>query len=106
MEVDTHTVDGSTTSEDTDQAEALVEELSRRISRLSDPNPDLTRRVTSIGTTGTSDPNYEVDFESEDDPENPKNWTIKYKAMAMTFLSWNTLTVCVLAQLFSHDHRD
>ncbi|EAU36253.1 conserved hypothetical protein [Aspergillus terreus NIH2624] len=106
MEVDTHTLDGSTTSEDTDQAEALVEELSRRISRLSDPNPDLTRRVTSIGTTGTSDPNYEVDFESEDDPENPKNWTIKYKAMAMTFLSWNTLTVVLYSTSYTSGIAD
>ncbi|KAL5358024.1 major facilitator superfamily domain-containing protein [Aspergillus floccosus] len=106
MEADTHSLDGSTTSEDTNHAEALVEELSRRISRISEPNPDLTRRVTSIGTTGTSDPNYEVDFESEDDPENPKNWTIKYKAMAMTFLSWNTLTVVLYSTSYTSGIAD
>jgi hypothetical protein len=55
--------------------------------------PSLTRRVTSIGTTGTSDPNYEVDFEDEKDPDNPKNWTLKYKAMAIAMLSWNTLVM-------------
>lgn len=91
MAADTHSLGGSTTSEDTDDVEALAEELSRRISRLSEPA--LARRVTSVGTTGTSDPNYEVDFEEEDDPDNPKNWSIKYKSMAITFLSWNTLTV-------------
>ncbi|KAL4896529.1 major facilitator superfamily domain-containing protein [Aspergillus ambiguus] len=105
IEAETHSLGGSTTSEDTtDQAEALVEELSRRISRLSDPT--LTRRVTSIGTTGTSDPNYEVDYESENDPANPKNWTIKYKAMAMTFLSWNTLMVVLYSTSYTSGIAD
>jgi hypothetical protein len=53
--------------------------------------PSLTRKVTSIGTTGTTDPNYEVDFEEGDDPANPKTWTPKYKAMAIGMLSYNTL---------------
>jgi hypothetical protein len=53
--------------------------------------PSLTARVTSVGTTGTTDPNFEVDWDDENDPENPQNWSLRYKAMAISFLSWNTL---------------
>lgn len=53
----------------------------------------LSQRVTTIPTSATADPNYEVDWDGEDDPVNPKNWTFKYKAMGITFLSWNTLVV-------------
>lgn len=52
----------------------------------------LARRVTSVGTTGTTDPNFEVDWE-EDDPQNPNNWSLKYKGMVIGFLSWNTWVV-------------
>ncbi|KAL4919350.1 major facilitator superfamily domain-containing protein [Aspergillus aurantiobrunneus] len=88
---DAHSVAGSTSSEDSlDQVEPLGRTVTSR-SRVSEP--ELTRRVTSIGTTGTTDPNYEVDFEDGDDPANPKNWTLKYKAMAIAMLSWNTLII-------------
>lgn len=53
----------------------------------------LSQRVTTIPTNVTADPDYEVDWDGKDDPENAKNWTLKYKAMALTFLSWNTLIV-------------
>ncbi|KAL4780938.1 major facilitator superfamily domain-containing protein [Aspergillus varians] len=88
---DVHSVTGSTSSEDSfDQIEAIGRTVTSR-SRMSEP--DLTRRVTSIGTTGTTDPNYEVDFEDEDDPANPKNWSFGYKGMAIAMLSWNTLVI-------------
>lgn len=72
--------------------EALERALSQRSTRASD-HMSLSERVTTIPTSGTADPNYEVDWDGEDDPVNPKNWTLKYKAMGMTFLSWNTLIV-------------
>ncbi|KAI9367013.1 major facilitator superfamily domain-containing protein [Aspergillus egyptiacus] len=88
---DAHSVIGSTSSEDSlDQIEALGRTVTSR-SRMSEPS--LARRVTSIGTTGTTDPNYEVDYEDGDDPANPKNWSLKYKAMAIAMLSWNTLII-------------
>ncbi|KAL2821061.1 major facilitator superfamily domain-containing protein [Aspergillus granulosus] len=90
-EGDAHSLAESTSSEESlDQIDVLRRTVTSR-SRMSEPS--LTRRVTSIGTTGTSDPNYEVDFEDENDPANPKNWTLKYKAMAITMLSWNTLVI-------------
>lgn len=89
MEQDTHSIgDSTTSSEDTIHQ---IESLTQRISRLSEPEPSLTRRVTSHGTSGTSDPSYEVDWEGDNDPENPKNWSLAYKAMCIAFLSWNTV---------------
>ena len=55
--------------------------------------PSLPHKGTFIGTTGTSDPNFEVDWEGEDDPENPRNWSVPYRGMVLAFLSWNTLVV-------------
>ncbi|OJJ05405.1 hypothetical protein ASPVEDRAFT_86755 [Aspergillus versicolor CBS 583.65] len=88
---DARSMAGSTSSEDSlDHVDALDRTVTSR-SRMSEP--DLTRRVTSIGTTGTTDPNYEVDYEDGDDPANPKNWSFKYKGMAIAMLSWNTLII-------------
>ncbi|KAL3463808.1 major facilitator superfamily domain-containing protein [Aspergillus heterothallicus] len=90
-ESDAHSLAESTSSEESlDQLDVLGRTITSR-SRMSEPS--LTRRVTSIGTTGTLDPNYEVDFEDDNDPANPKNWTLKYKAMAIGMLSWNTLII-------------
>jgi hypothetical protein len=66
--------------------------LTPQISRLSQTN-SLARKTTSIGTTGTTDPNFEVDWTDENDPENPWNWPLPYKAMCISFLSWNTLVM-------------
>ncbi|RDW93273.1 MFS transporter [Aspergillus mulundensis] len=90
---DTHSLSGSTSSEDSiddDQIAALGRTITSH-SRISEP--ELARRLTSIGTTGTMDPNYEVDFEDENDQANPKNWSLKYKGMAIAMLSYNTLLI-------------
>jgi hypothetical protein len=72
--------------------DALGKTLTARASRVSD-HMSLSQRVTSIPTNVTADPNFEVDWDGEDDPDNPKNWSFKYKAMGLVFLSWNTLIV-------------
>ncbi|KAJ5575420.1 hypothetical protein N7450_009319 [Penicillium hetheringtonii] len=61
----------------------------------------LSQRVTTIPTNMTADPNYEVDWDGEDDPENPKNWTISYKAMGLLFLSWNTLIIVLYSTSYT-----
>jgi hypothetical protein len=68
-------------------------ELTPQISRAS--LPSLKQKITSIGTTGTTDPNFEVDWEDEKDPANPRNWSLGYKGMVVGFLSWNTWVVFV-----------
>ena len=74
--------------------DALGRTLTAHASRASG-QMSLAERVTTIPTNVTSDPNFEVDWDGEDDPTNPKNWSFAYKAMALLFLSWNTLVVYV-----------
>ncbi|PWY76281.1 MFS general substrate transporter [Aspergillus heteromorphus CBS 117.55] len=89
----------SGSSEDTiDQAAALAH-ITTRASRHSVPS--LTRRVTSIGTTEGSDPNFEVDWDDELDKENPKNWSIAYKSMGIAILSYNTLLIVLYSTSYT-----
>ncbi|KAK2802246.1 hypothetical protein FQN50_007427 [Emmonsiellopsis sp. PD_5] len=65
--------------------------------------PSLSKKITaiSVGTTGTTDPNYEVDWEDENDPQNPRNWSLKYKGMAIGFLSWSTFVVVLYSTSYT-----
>ncbi|OJD15002.1 hypothetical protein AJ78_04724 [Emergomyces pasteurianus Ep9510] len=72
--------------------------ITRPISKAS--LPPLSRKATSLGTTGTTDPNFEVDWE-EHDPANPRNWSIKVKGMSTAFLSWSTFTVIVYSTSYT-----
>lgn len=72
--------------------------LTPQISRMS--HNSLARRVTTAGTTGTTDPNFEVDWDDENDPENPWNWSLPYTAMCIGFLSYNTLVMYVITDSF------
>jgi hypothetical protein len=65
--------------------------LTPQISRASQPS--LALRTISIAT---NDPDFEVDWEDEKDPANPRNWSLAYRAMCIVFLSWNTLVMCVM----------
>ncbi|KAJ5973810.1 hypothetical protein N7481_011020 [Penicillium waksmanii] len=80
--------------------DALGKTLTVRPSRASD-HMSLSQRVTTIPTNMTADPNYEVDWDGEDDFENPKNWTLRYKAMGLLFLSWNTLIVVLYSTSYT-----
>ncbi|BCR97768.1 MFS transporter [Aspergillus luchuensis] len=92
-----YAVSGS--SEDTiDQVDDLAH-IPTRASRASIPS--LAQRVTSIGTTGTSDPNYEVDWDDEFDTNNPKNWSFPYKAMGIAILSYNTLIIVLYSTSYT-----
>lgn len=51
--------------------------------------PPLTKKTTSVGTTGTSDPNFEVDWDGDDDPENPRNWSLWRKSLVVATLSFS-----------------
>lgn len=89
---DTDSICESVSSVDTQtDRDALGKTLTARASRTS--HMSLSERVTTIATNATADPDYEVDWDDDNDPENPKNWSLKYKAMGILFLSWNTLVV-------------
>jgi hypothetical protein len=88
---DTDSIGESLSSVDTQADDALGRTLTARASRTS--HMSMSERVTTVVTNATADPDYEVDWDGEDDPDNPKNWSLKYKAMSLLFLSWNTLIV-------------
>lgn len=89
---DTDSIAETVSSVDTQaDQDALGRALTAHASRAS--HMSLSERVTTIPTNATSDPNFEVDWDSDDDPSNPKNWSMSYTAMGILFLSWNTLVV-------------
>ncbi|THC98321.1 hypothetical protein EYZ11_002182 [Aspergillus tanneri] len=104
MVTDTHSIDGSTTSEDSIEIEELAHSLSVHTSRLSQPS--LARKITSIATNATSDPNYEVDFQDESDQMNPKNWSLKAKSLCIAVLSYNTLIVVLYSTSYTSGVTD
>ena len=69
--------------------EAYDEILTPRISNAS-VGAAISKKETSVHTTATSDPNYEVDYAEGDDQTNPKNWPTWYKAITLAVVSWCT----------------
>ncbi|KAJ5648067.1 hypothetical protein N7490_004439 [Penicillium lividum] len=97
---DTDSIAETVSSVDTEaDRDGLDKVLTAHASRAS--HMSLSERVTTIATNATSDPNYEVDWDSEDDPENPKNWSMGYKAMGIFFLAWNTLLVVLYSTSYT-----
>jgi hypothetical protein len=72
-----------------------------RISSLG-RNVELSKHVTgvSIGTTHTSDPGFEIDFEP-DDPGNPKNWSLLKYSLILFFVSFSTLAVVLYSTSYT-----
>ncbi|KAI9670479.1 MAG: hypothetical protein M1817_004346 [Caeruleum heppii] len=62
--------------------------------------PQLSRQATSIKTCATSDPAFEVDFDGEDDRDNPRNWPLWYRGLIIGLLSFSTWVVV----LYSTDY--
>lgn len=68
---------------------------------LSEPiRPMVSRGAVSVGTTGTNDPDFEVDWE-DDDPMDPINWPTWYKALTIGFISWSTWVVVVYSTSYT-----
>ncbi len=63
--------------------------------------PTNSKNAASINTTGTNNPDYEVDWEDDDDPMNPRNWPIWYKGMTIGFISWSTWCVVVYSTSYT-----
>ena len=74
--------------------------LTPHVSQTS-TRPPLSRKATSIGTTGTNNPEFEVDWDGEDDPTNPRNWPMWYKGMTIGFISWSTWVVVVYSTSYT-----
>ncbi|KAJ5130769.1 uncharacterized protein N7515_006808 [Penicillium bovifimosum] len=91
---DTDSVVSISTVDSVADHNALGTTLTARVSSLAE-------RVTTVATNATADPDYEVDWDGEDDPENPMNWKFNYKVMCLVFLSWNTLTVVLYSTSYT-----
>jgi len=70
---------------------------------LQEPIKSKSRGATSVGTTGTNDPSFEVDWDDDDGPDkmNPINWPIWYKGMTIGFISWSTFVVVVYSTSYT-----
>ncbi|KAI9805765.1 MAG: hypothetical protein M1833_005258 [Piccolia ochrophora] len=60
---------------------------------LHDLDHDLSRTATSIRTTGTTDPGFEIDWDGEDDKLNPRNWPRWYRGTVIALVSFSTWVV-------------
>lgn len=63
--------------------------------------PTSSRNAASIRTTGTNNPDFEVDWDDEDDPTNPRNWPVWYKGLTIFFISWSTWCVAVYSTSYT-----
>lgn len=59
-----------------------------------------TRTATSIGTTGSRPPDFEVDFEPND-PDNPRNWPLWYRGLTIGIASYATWTVVLYSTSYT-----
>lgn len=65
--------------------------------------PPISReisRFTTHGTTYTSDPSFEVDFE-DGSTEDPRNWPAWYKGLVVFTISFSTLVVVVYSTSYT-----
>jgi hypothetical protein len=70
----------------------------RAVEEMSRPYP--TRTATSIGTTGSRPPDFEVDFEPND-PDNPRNWPLWYRGLTIATVSYATWTVVLYSTSYT-----
>lgn len=96
------TASSPTTSESEPRHEdELMQPLSPATTRTT--RPSISReisRYTTHGTTYTSDPSFEVDFD-DDSNENPRNWSGLYKSFVVFAISFSTLVVVVYSTSYT-----
>ena len=68
---------------------------------LSVIEPTFSRNAASTKTTDTNHPDFEVDWDDENDPMNPRNWPIWYKGCTIGFISWSTWCVVVYSTSYT-----
>ncbi|KAK6086921.1 MFS transporter [Seiridium cupressi] len=59
-----------------------------------------TRTATSAGSTASRPPDFEVAFE-DDDPENPRNWSVAYRAWVTFCISFTTWVVVLYSTSYT-----
>jgi hypothetical protein len=111
LEKELHT-EGSPRSHRQDSIESMaslnpdpLEPLERAMSspnqrHLEMSQPYRARTTTSIGTTGSRLPDFEVDFEPND-PDNPRNWPLWYRGLTIGVVSYATWTVVLYSTSYT-----
>jgi hypothetical protein len=76
-------------------------ELQQARSNISNSNGvSRLRTGTSIGSTASRPPDYEVVFEV-DDPENPKTWALWYRMWVVFVVSWACFSVVIFSSNYA-----
>lgn len=63
--------------------------------------PIFSNNAASIASNETNDPGYEVDWDDENDPQNPRNWPIWYKGFTIFAVSWSTWCIVVYSTSYT-----
>lgn len=63
--------------------------------------PVFSQNAASIATNETNNPDYEVDWDDETDPKNPRNWSIWYKGFTIFSISWSTWCIVVYSTSYT-----
>lgn len=63
--------------------------------------PVFSNKAASVGTNGTNNPDYEVDWDDENDPMNPRNWPMWYKGFTIFSISWSTWCIVVYSTSYT-----
>lgn len=79
-------------SDNSDPLSALELALSHGSQGFQFPEATRIRTATSFGSSASRPPDYEVVFE-DDDPENPRNWSLLYRSWMIFAISYTTWVV-------------
>lgn len=84
------------------ELEKAFEPLSQHASRAT--GPPLSRHATTIASTWSREPDFEVDWD-ENDPANPVNWSTWYKGATIFSVAWSTFVVVVYSTSYTSGLR-
>lgn len=60
-----------------------------------------SNNAASILTNETNNPDYEVDWDDDNDPMNPRNWSIWFKGFTIFSISWSTWCIVVYSTSYT-----
>ncbi|KAG9242924.1 major facilitator superfamily domain-containing protein [Calycina marina] len=79
---------------------ALTPDLATEEEKTAYQSITRTRTGVSLATTSSRIPSFEVDF-TENDPDDPKNWSTAYRGMSIGFCSFATWTVVLYSTSYT-----
>ena len=83
------------------EIEGIEKDPALLIAPTASLRPTFSKNATSVNTTATHDPDFEVDWDDGNDQLNPRNWPVWYKGMSIGFVSWSTWCVVVYSTSYT-----